>query len=318
MRSARKFILQILAVMNACASLVARFNTKVDRIHEEIRLLGQQHPEYAYPNQRDAAAFMTYCVMVVCAYVLDAALVGSFAEFCATALFPHWPFVKTAVRFAIPLAFIGFEMGIAAQRHAAKIEAEEAAPGAPRSFAIMAWTLLGILWAALVPMIVFLVQRSAATLTFATAKVLVGLTPVLMAIALALHVAILFAGKLAHDAKGHIAFRLRLRKLRREAAKAARAGENARDTFHAAVVRYVHELESFNRFYPHRSIPAGPFTAEAKSLAEESFGRDFIGGTTPPEISPAPPLPVYPPQSLGGPIPTEPVAIQAGGKEDPA
>lgn len=314
-RHGRKLILALLYAINAFSSLIARLNAEIDRIHEELRLLAQQHPEYAHPNQRDAAAFTTYALMVISAYVVDAALIGVFAEFCAKALFPQWSFVKTIARFLIPLAFICIELGFGAQRQAAKVEAEEAPPGAPHSFAVTAWTLLGILWAALFPAIVLYTQRAAATLTFSTAKVLAGLGPVLMALAFALHVAILFSGKYAHDSKGYIAFLLRRRKLRRQASKATRIQTREHNQFRSALVRYVHDLDHFNRLYPNQRIAPGPFTAETKSLAGETFGPDFLGVCGASEISVGSPRPTLP-HSISGGVAVEPVAIE--GREDPA
>jgi len=272
MRRSRKAILQLVETINACATLVARLVADIVLLRQELLALAQQHPEFAQANQRELAEFFVYRLSLVCIYALDVMLIGGFAEFCARALFPHWPFIGTVARFLTPLAVLGFELGIAAQRHAAKVEVEEALPGAPRSHAVTWWTVLGVAWASVVPAITWYTQHAAGSLKLATSIVLARLGPVLMVIAFILHLAVLFAGKFAHDAKGHIAYWLETHKLRRREAKASADAHTKREVFQRAVVHYVHSLDHHNTLYPGQEIALGPFTEETMSLAVQVFG----------------------------------------------
>jgi len=272
MRRSRKAILQLVETINNCATLLARLAAEIVLIRQDLLALTQQHPEFAHANQRELAEYFVYRLSLFCIYALDVMLIGGFAEFCARALFPHWPFIGTVARFLTPLAVLGFELGVAAQRHAAQIEAEEALPGAPRSYAVTWWTVLGVAWALVVPAITWYTQHAAASLKLATSMVLARLGPVLMVIAFILHLAVLFAGKFAHDAKGHIAYWLKTNKLGRREAKNSAQARTKREIFQRAVVHYVHALDHHNTMYPGHEITPGPFTEETKSLAVQVFG----------------------------------------------
>jgi len=271
-RRSRKAILQLVETINNCASLVARLAAEIVLIRQELLELARQHPEFAHANQRQLAEYFVYRLSLVCIYVLDLLLIGGFAEFCARALFPHWPFVGTVARFLTPVAVLGFELYVAVQLHAAKVEAEEALPGSPRSHAVIWWTVLGVAWACIVPAITWYTQNAAASLKLATSLVLARLGPVLMVSAFILHLAVLFAGKFAHEAKGHIGFWLRNHKLGRRVAKASAEVRTKREVFQRAVVHYVHKLDHHNTHYPGQEIAPGPFTEETKSLADQVFG----------------------------------------------
>jgi hypothetical protein len=272
MRRSRKAILQLVETINTYSTLLARIVAEIVFIRQELLALAQQHPEFAHANQRELAEYFVYRLSMVCIYALDVMLIGGFAEFCARALFPHWLFIGTTARFLTPLAVLGFELGIAAQRHAAKVEAEDALPGAPRSYSVTWWTVLGVGWASVAPAITWYTQHAAASLKLVTSTVLSRLAPVLIVIAFILHIAVLFAGKFAHDAKGHIAYWIKTRKLGRREAKSSAEARTKRVVFQSAVVHYVHQLDHHNTLYPRQQIAPGPFTEETKSLAVQVFG----------------------------------------------
>ena len=66
-RHARKLLLRLVDAINRAAAVVVRLVAEIKQFHEDLRQLALQHPEYANPNQRDAAAFLTYSIMLFCA-----------------------------------------------------------------------------------------------------------------------------------------------------------------------------------------------------------------------------------------------------------
>src|ERR1700722_12566888 len=95
MRCSRKLILQLVHTINAYSGLLATLKAEIKRVRQELQTLAQQHPEFAQPNQRNSAAYVSFRIMLTCAYLIDVLLIGGLAEFCAKALFPHWPFIPT-------------------------------------------------------------------------------------------------------------------------------------------------------------------------------------------------------------------------------
>ena len=231
-------------VINAVHLITSRI-AYCDRHRTDREKLETNNPEHAVAGCDAVAKYFSALAALAFAYLLDLILVGVVAEYLAEEHFPNVRWLSAAARFFVPLALIGVENAIGAHMY----ELDRQAGGRVTSVGRI-WRLLGIMWALVIPAIVFGAQAVLHPQTLRSARQGEALLMfALVFVAFALHVFVLFGGELNRVAQGYALFALR-RGFHRwlERWHEARRRSGCRETM-LAFRRYTSEWRKFVEAY---------------------------------------------------------------------
>jgi hypothetical protein len=151
----------------------------------------------SYPR---VAEFLAANLALVFAYILDLLLVGVIAEYFATQRFPNSPAMAAVARYLVPAALIGMENAVAVHLADGRQRAGSRLP-------VACWIAFGILWALTVPVMVYGAQEVLGTAIDGPASAGYGvLTGGLVALAVTLHLFVLFSGEFNRFAQGYLMY----------------------------------------------------------------------------------------------------------------
>jgi hypothetical protein len=282
----------------SCAHAVANLVEDSRKTSTERERYESLHPELASPSATRSSGAFVFAAWLLAVYVIDLVLFRAAASDFARRAFGDAPYLLEPAIALIPLALIGLESYVAFAAYEAW--SRRGQPGAIPD--VIKWTLTGLLLASVTPALVWSTHLAT---TYGTEDA--GLERIaavsglaLVALAAVAHFSVLLSGRLASDARTHIAYALHQRKSRRQERR-----------FEARYRRQALGLSHAVREY--RGLTGGsgipPFDLTTRRVVRGLFGEDLPGqpgglpADTPvaqPVANPAPATPL--------PNPTAPVS----------
>jgi hypothetical protein len=232
------------------------------------------HIQWVLPNTRNSVSYATVLIGIIAVYFLDVLLFGPTAEILSEKAFSDLPAMAMFARFSVPAAIISIEIAVAMQIYFCRKDKEDYYKN---SSELIVWLMFGILLSLVMPALVVgtnLVQASLETnAAYKTALSwqLLGL----VALALAMHLPIIFNGRLAHDAKSYYSFRFKhnaLQKVIRRCQNEVAASKNIMRTDFDV---FYDQLNRHRQTYQDNFDP-GPFDVSTRDALREIYGYEVI------------------------------------------
>jgi hypothetical protein len=213
---------------------------------------------------------MIYMVGLACVYGIDVLLFGASAQYIASLVGSAGDLWTTVAKYVAPACFLGIEVMISLQiakaRHAQRL-------GAGNAAARTGWIAIGVLAALVMPLASIAAARAAGELADDDTTVL--MIVVLAVISFAAHVLILFAGRLAQEAKTYLAYTIMHGLKARRAQRATDRARTDLTDLNSRFIRYVHAWRAHNLSYG--AMPSGPFDQEVADLLRRQFPQVTTG-----------------------------------------
>jgi hypothetical protein len=234
-----------------------------ERLVAERNAYEEAHGEVARITLLERVEYITYMIGLFCVYGVDVFLFGASAQYVASFVGGDDDMWAMLAKYATPACFLGIEVMISLQiaksRHAERF-------GFGSSAARSGWIAIGILAALVMPLAAAAAAHAAGELNDSTPILMII---VLAVISFAAHVLVLFAGRLAQEAKTYITYAIvhGIKKTR-----AQRAIDRARAdiaALNALFISYVHAWRAHNSKYA--ALPSGPFDYEVVALLQRQF-----------------------------------------------
>lgn len=217
--------------------------------------------------------YMIYMIGLVCVYGIDILLFGSTAQYIASLVGGEGDLWTTVAKYVAPACFLGIEVMISLQiakaRHARRL-------GFGSSAGRMGWIAIGVLAALVMPLASIAAAHAAGEVADDDATVL--MIVVLAVISFAAHVLILFAGRLAQEAKTYLTYTIMHGLKARLAQRASDRTRADLTDLNSRFIRYVHAWRAHNLSYG--AMPSGPFDQEVADLLRRQFPQVTTGRET--------------------------------------
>ena len=250
--------------INAIGRRYFRDAAKAERLVAERNAYEEAHGEVARLTLLERVEYVTYMIGLLCVYGIDVFLFGAAAQYIASFVGGEGDLWTVLAKYATPACFLGIEVMISLQiaksRHAERF-------GFGSSAARSGWIAIGILAALVMPL-------AAAAAAHAAGEVADDTTPILMIIVLAVisfaaHVLVLFAGRLAQEAKTYLTYALVYGVKKRRAQRAIDRARADIAALNSLFISYVHAWRAHNAKYA--ALPSGPFDHEVVALLQRQF-----------------------------------------------
>jgi len=238
------------------------------------------HPEWVQRNSRNATSYAVILLALVAVYCLDVMCAAPTAEILSEKAFADMPLAANISRFLIPAAIIMIEVAVALQIYSCRKERQDYHDD---GWELAAWLLFGISLCVVMPALVVgtnLVQVSLEDSPAAKTGLywqLVGL----VALALAMHLPIIFNGRTAHEAKSYFAYRLGHGKQERTIRRCKNKTDRTKNALRFDFEKYYDLLERHSETYGTRVNP-GLFDVATRDAINEIYGREMVATGNPP------------------------------------
>lgn len=239
-----------------------------------LKKLLDTHPQFVDLDAARKFHYIMFIISIPCVYCIDVLLFSSIAQFLVQTTFPDSILLASIARYFVPAAIIGIELTIATHIYRGNEERREYGS----SHSLPFWKAVGVsivlsIVAGVVATVLAIINGGSGS--FSTFGV--------MGIGLALlggvaHIGLIFAGGLASDAKGFVAFSMQRRSFESEIRSYRAQFDRAIHAAASSFRRYLSILEIHNSSFTENRIQAGPFTKNARELLNEYFGYVVIQG----------------------------------------
>lgn len=232
----------------------------------------ETHAEVGKVNFLQRIEYFTFAVGLVCIYIIDVLLFGTSAQYVAGLMGGEDDLWATFAKYVVPAAFLGVEVLIALKIAKAQDD-ERFAFGT--SAARKGWIAIGVLVALVMPLTATATAQSLGVVAENNVPVL--MIAVLAIVSFAAHVLVLFAGRLAQEAKAYIAFTLIDSFHSRCAQHAIDRAKADLSALNSLFIAYVHAWRTHNAQYA--ALHSGPFDQEVVDLLRQQFPHLTTGGS---------------------------------------
>jgi hypothetical protein len=230
----------------------------------------EAHGEVGRLTLLERVEYVTYMIGLLCVYGIDVFLFGASAQFVAGFVGGDDDLWTYLAKYATPACFLGIEVMISLQiaksRHAERF-------GFGSSAARTGWIAIGILAALVMPLAAAAASRAAGVVADDSAPIL--MIVVLAVISFAAHVLVLFAGRLAQEAKTYVTYAVCHGIKKRRAQRAIDRARADIAALNSLFISYVHAWRAHNAKYT--ALPSGPFDREVVELLRRQFPHVATG-----------------------------------------
>jgi hypothetical protein len=228
------------------------------------------HGEVARLTLLERVEYVTYAIGLLCVYGIDVFLFGASAQFVAGFVGSDDDSWTSLAKYATPACFLGIEVMISLQIAKSGL-AERFAFGS--AAARKGWIAVGVLAALVMPLAAMAAARAAGVVADDSAPIL--MIVVLAVVSFAAHVIVLFAGRLAQEAKTYLTYAVCYGIKRRSAQRAIDRALADIAAFNSRFISYVHAWRAHNAKYA--ALPSGPFDREVVELIWRQFPHVATG-----------------------------------------
>lgn len=191
--------LQSQELMNRCYTQAHRAESSEKNAHRhenKIEQLDQVHEDYSSLHSGIAAFYWQALFALAVIYFMDCYLLGAGAEYIATL---SGSALASSARWVVPALILWLEILVAGLIHNARISFDDPEGS---NYALFGYAILGIILSVVVPLF------SIAAMEIGNNKYIL-LVFALAILSLASHAAILFSGRIMHDAKGYPSYKIK-------------------------------------------------------------------------------------------------------------
>jgi hypothetical protein len=224
----------------------------------------ETHAEVAQVNFLQRIEYLTFAFGLLCIYGIDVLLFGTSAQYVASLVGGEGDLWTAVAKYVVPACFLGIEVLIALK--IAKAQDDERF-GFGSSIARKFWIAIGVLVALVMPLAATATAQSVGVVAESNVPVL--MIAVLAIISFAAHVLVLFAGRLAQEAKAYVVFTLIDTYHARRAQRAIDLAKGRLSALNSLFIAYVHAWRAHNGQYA--ALPSGPFDQEVVELLRRQF-----------------------------------------------
>lgn len=283
-RRLRQALDHFIALLAASAQKLARSRAQSQAAAASLHALATANPELRQVSFSHRAGYLLLLLFLPAVYLLDFLLFGPTAEYFARRSFPASPGLVALACLVIPAGFLLVEVAIAMQLFFARQEAAKFRD----TYDHVLWLLLGLFFALVMPSQVLATLLAAQPAVSSPRLALVFHAQLLGLVLLTFvaHVAVLFGGRLAHEAKAYLAFSLQRAWLRAQQQRAEMRAAQALAAFETAAAKYWQLLLEWNAQFSPRLAP-GPFDRSTQKLFAERFGDAPFPAQASPAAPPA-------------------------------
>lgn len=232
------------------------------------------HPEWTQLNSRNATSYAVILIGIIAVYFIDVMLFGPTAEILSEKAFYNMPLIVNIARFFVPAAIICIEIAVALQIYSCIQEREDLHKGISQ---LLIWIGFGISLCIVMPALVVgtnLVQVSLENNEASQMGLywqLVGL----VALALAMHLPIIFNGRTAHEAKSYYTYRFQHNKQERIISRCKNEVDRCKNKLRMDFERYYDLLQRHTETYG-SNINPGLFDIATRDAINEIYGREMV------------------------------------------
>jgi hypothetical protein len=230
----------------------------------------EAHGEVARLTLLERVEYVTYAIGLLCVYGIDVFLFGASAQFVAGLVGSDDDFWTSLAKYATPACFLGIEVMISLQIAKSGL-AERFAFGS--AAARKGWIAVGVLAALVMPLAAMAAARAAGVVADDSAPIL--MIVVLAVVSFAAHVIVLFAGRLAQEAKTYLTYAVCYGIKKRRAQRAIDRALADIAAFNSLFIGYVHAWRAHNAKYA--ALPSGPFDREVVEFMRRQFPHVATG-----------------------------------------
>jgi hypothetical protein len=257
--------------INATARRYFKHDAAAVRLAAERDAYEKTHGEVARLTLLERVEYVTYAIGLFCIYGVDVFLFGASAQFVSGFVGSDDDFFTSLAKYATPACFLGIEVMISLQIAKSGL-AERFGFGS--SAARKGWIAIGILAALVMPLAATAAARAAGVVADDSAPIL--MIVVLAVISFAAHVLVLFAGRLAQEAKTYITYAVCYGVKKGRAQRAIDRAQADIGGLNSLFIGYVHAWRTHNGRYG--ALPSGPFDREVVELLRRQFPHVATGG----------------------------------------
>lgn len=255
---------------------IANFRRHQGEADSRLREIETAHPQWMEPNSRNAVSYATILIGIIAVYFLDVLLFGPTAEILSEKAFNDFPAMAMVARFFVPAAIICIEIAVAMQIYFCRKDKEDYSKNSTELFV---WIMFGVLLSLVMPALVVgtsLVQVSLeGSEAYKTALYwqMLGL----VALALAMHLPIIFNGRLAHEAKSYFSFRYK-HSSQQKVIQRCKKEVDACKHFLRVDFEVFYDLLNRHRQTYQDNFDPGPFDVSTRDALREIYGYEVIAG----------------------------------------
>jgi hypothetical protein len=273
-RQSRLGVRRLKARLQETAQRVDATGRERDSLQERLDVLNG-NSEARHITTSNIIIYAIVILLYPAVYCLDFLLFGPTAELLAEKVSAELPALTWGARFCVPALIIVIEMFLAMKIFMAKREADQyySSHGA-----YSGWLIAGIVFNLVMPFLV--ISTSTAQIMFESETMQKATNWQLAAsvvLAFIPHMAIVLSGRISHEAKSYIAFRIQRgilqRKIKRYSNMIDRDSQLFKrdfDLFYDLLTRHQNSYEP--------DYNAGPFDNTTRNFARNIFGYDVIQG----------------------------------------
>ena len=270
--SRQSLVAQAVAI-NATGQRYFRDTADAERLTAERDAYVTAHGEVGNLTLLERVEYVTYVIGLLCIYGIDVFLFGASAQYVASMIGGEGDLWAHVAKYATPACFLGIEVMISL-KIAKSSEAERFSFGS--SAARSAWIAIGILAALVMPLAATAAARAAGVIADDSAPIL--MIVVLAVISFAAHVLVLFAGRLAQEAKTYVTYALCHGVQKRRAQRAIDRARKDVAALNSLFINYVHAWRAHNSKY--EALPSGPFDRDVVELLRRQFPHVASGANS--------------------------------------
>jgi hypothetical protein len=241
-----------------------------ERFIAERDVYARTHAEVASLTLLERVEYVTFIVGLFCIYGIDLLLFGTSAQYIAGLLSGEGDGWASVGKYVVPACFLGVEVLIALKIARSQYEEQFGFGG---SAARVFWIAIGALVALVMPLAATATARSVGVVADNNVPVL--MIVVLAIISFAAHVLVLFAGRMAQEAKTYVTFAMVYASKRNRAQRAVDAAKADIAVLNSLFISYAHTWRAHNARYT--LMPSGPFDREVVELLKRQFPNVACG-----------------------------------------
>jgi hypothetical protein len=266
----RQWLVKCAVAINAAARRYFKVAADAARFVAARDAHRETHAEVGQVNFLQRVEYFTFAFGLLCIYVIDVLLFGTSAQYVAGLMGGEDDLWATFAKYVVPASFLGVEVLIALK--IAKAQDDERFSFGT-SAARKGWIAIGVLVALVMPLTATATAQSLGVVAENNVPVL--MIAVLAIVSFAAHVLVLFAGRLAQEAKAYIAFTVIDTFHTRRAQRAIDRAKANLSTLNSLFIGYVHGWRAHNAQYA--ALPSGPFDQEVVELLRRQFPHVAAG-----------------------------------------
>lgn len=268
---------------------------------QELQRTIAENPTLANAGASEHTFYVIMLLTLPTVYFTDVMLLGPVAEYLAEAGFSEDHLIVRYAPYLVPFLIITLESVVGAFRVAKYREylAGDCGAGAHRVLTVLA-ALIGLFIPA-AGVALYLNEEAAPPTSSVEAAVVYLPIALPLVLSLACHLCILLGAKYMHDAKTWLSVSRTCTKLRAEQAKRREAFTGAATAAADVFPAYLRDLDDYNNVF-RPQLGAGPFDDNTRTIVNEIYGYEVIGGgaNRRPAAQPVPPTPPPTPVPNGG------------------